>query len=128
MRTEPVSGQRSRRRRVIDAGAIVAVAVLTFVGAPAATAAPTTPPPVRVLSSQPGAGPGDIFITPTGDTTAYANGPEIIDRQGDVVWFHAAPQGLTAADSCRLPRPALSRTAGPDLVAGHRPGRPVQWN
>jgi hypothetical protein len=25
---------------------------------------------------------GDIFITPTGDQTTYANGPEIIDNHG----------------------------------------------
>ena len=43
-------------------------------------------------------GPGDIFVTPTGDATTYANGPEIIDRQGHVVWFHAIPTGQTAAD------------------------------
>ena len=41
---------------------------------------------------------GDFFITPTGDTSTYANGPEILDRGGNVVWFHAIPQGLTAAD------------------------------
>ncbi len=93
-----MSGRRSRRRRVIDAGAVTAVALLTVVGAPTAAAAPTAPPPVTIVSSQSGAGPGEIFITPTGDTTEYANGPEIINRQGDVVWFHAAPQGQTAAD------------------------------
>jgi hypothetical protein len=83
---------------VIDGGAVIAVGLLTFVGAPAAAAAPTAPPSVTILSSQSGAGPGEIFITPTGDTTEYANGPEIINRQGDVVWFHAVPQGQTAAD------------------------------
>jgi hypothetical protein len=54
VRTEPMSGQRSRRRRVIDAGAVIGVALLTVVGAPAAAAAPTAPPPVTILSSQSG--------------------------------------------------------------------------
>jgi hypothetical protein len=91
-------GRRSRQRRAIDAGAVMVAALLTFVGAPAAAAAPTAPPPVTVLSSQSGGGTGEIFLTPTGDTSQYANGPEIINRQGDVVWFHAVPQGQTAAD------------------------------
>ena len=30
--------------------------------------------------------------------STYANGPEILDRHGNVVWFHAIPQGQTAAD------------------------------
>jgi hypothetical protein len=41
---------------------------------------------------------GDFFITPTGDTTTYANGPEIVDGSGNVVWFHAVPTGDTASD------------------------------
>ena len=93
-----VSGHRPRWRRALASGAIVAGAVLALAGAQAAIAAPTAPPPITILSSQPGSGPGDIFITPTGDSTQYANGPEIIDRQGHVVWFHAIPQGQTAAD------------------------------
>jgi hypothetical protein len=40
----------------------------------------------------------DLFITPTGDATQYANGPEILDRHGNVVWFHPIPAGQTAAD------------------------------
>ncbi len=55
---------------------------------PAAAATPTTPPPVSILSSQPGFGHGeDLFITPVGDTETYAQGPEILEheRPGDLV-------------------------------------------
>jgi hypothetical protein len=75
----------------------VAVAGAGPAGAATATA-PTAPPPVTVLTHGADNHNGDIFITPTGATTTYANGPEIIDNQGHVVWFHAVPQGLTAAD------------------------------
>jgi len=63
-----------------------------------AQTAPTAPPPVTVLTHGASNPDGDIFITPTGDTSTYANGPEIINNQGQVVWFHAIPQGLTASD------------------------------
>jgi len=59
---------------------------------------PTAPPPVTILTSRGVQGRGDIFITPTGDTSQYANGPEILDGTGHVVWFHAIPQGLTSGD------------------------------
>jgi hypothetical protein len=61
-------------------------------------ATPTAPPPVSILSSSGSLGRGDFFITPTGDANTYANGPEILDRHGNVVWFHAIPQGQTASD------------------------------
>jgi Arylsulfotransferase (ASST) len=63
-----------------------------------ASAAPTSPPPVTILTSTPFIGPGDIFITPSGDTSTYANGPEILDRHGNVVWFHPNPPGQSATD------------------------------
>ncbi|MBV8218443.1 MAG: hypothetical protein JO325_08255 [Solirubrobacterales bacterium] len=53
----------------------------------AAAATPTNPPPLTILTSSGHATRGDIFITPTGDTGTYANGPEILDRRGNVVWF-----------------------------------------
>jgi hypothetical protein len=76
--------------------AAVSIALATAGSAIAAT--PTSPPPVTILTSRANLGPGDIFITPTDATDRYANGPEIIDRRGHVVWFHAIPQGLTASD------------------------------
>jgi hypothetical protein len=63
-----------------------------------AVSGPTAPPPVTVLTHGANNDDGDIFITPTGDTTTYANGPEIINNQGQVIWFHAIPDGLTASD------------------------------
>jgi len=60
---------------------------------------PTSPPPLTVLTTSHSGSPGeDYFLTPTGDTSTYANGPEIVDQNGKVVWFHAVPQGETAAD------------------------------
>jgi hypothetical protein len=64
----------------------------------ASASAPTAPPPVTFLTSSGPIGQGDIFITPTGDTSTYANGPEILDSHDNVVWFHAVPQGETASD------------------------------
>jgi len=89
------------RRAVIVAATLAAAtvpaALVTAAGAEAAT--PTAPPPVTILTSSPFAGlGGDFFITPTGDTSTYANGPEILDANGKVVWFHPVPQGLTPAD------------------------------
>jgi hypothetical protein len=81
--------------------AVLALATATLAGAGAGAAfaaTPATPPPVNILTSTGRLGPGDIFITPTGDTSEYANGPEILDQHGNVVWFHAIPQGLTSAD------------------------------
>jgi hypothetical protein len=92
----------SQRWRRLLAAASLLVASLPaalLTAGPAAAAAPTAPPPVSILTSSPfQEGHGDIFITPTGDTSTYANGPEILDRNGNVVWFHAIPQGLTPAD------------------------------
>ena len=88
---------RRWRRRAARVAALFAGALLGGAGS-AAAATPTAPPPVTILTSSPHASIGDIFITPTGDSSTYANGPEILDRAGNVVWFHAIPQGETAAD------------------------------
>jgi hypothetical protein len=78
--------------------AIFTVAAVLSAAASALAATPTAPPPVSILTSTGHLGTGDFFITPTGDSTTYANGPEILDEHGNVVWFHAIPQGLTASD------------------------------
>src|SRR5204862_4258407 len=78
------------------AATLIALAALAAAGP--AGADPTAPPPVTILSASGNSDRGDIFITPTGDQTQYANGPEIIDRHGNVVWFHAIPAGQTASD------------------------------
>ena len=105
------------RRRIVRAAAVTALALLAAAGT-AIAATPTAPPPVTILTSSGHVAHGDIFITPTGDTSTYANGAEILDRRGNVVWFHAAPQGLTAADfrtQTYLGKPVLTFWQGTGL-------------
>ncbi len=109
--------RRVARRRLVGAAALAGAALMAAAGSAAADP-PTAPPPVTILTSTGRAAPGDIFITPTGDTTSYANGAEILDRRGNIVWFHAAPQGLTAADfraQTYLGRPVLTFWQGTGL-------------
>ncbi|HTT94370.1 MAG TPA: arylsulfotransferase family protein [Solirubrobacterales bacterium] len=89
----------TRRRRLAAAVAIVSLAALAGGAATAgvATADPTAPPPVTVLTHG-NAGNGDFFVSPFGDQTTYANGPEILDQNGNVVWFKAVPAGQEASD------------------------------
>ncbi len=97
----PRSGLQRRLQMLIGAVAlVVGAALIALVGASAASAAnPTSPPPVTILTSSPFvAQGGDFFISPFGDTSTYANGPEIVDSQGDVVWFKAVPAGQEASD------------------------------
>jgi len=94
----PARARPARWRVRLSAVAVLAAATTLTVAAPALAAAPTNPPPLTFLTPNGAVGRGDIFITPTGDTTTYANGPEILTRDGKVVWFHAIPEGLTAAD------------------------------
>jgi Arylsulfotransferase (ASST) len=108
-----------RRSRVLlsFATALSAAAMLAAAGS-AVAATPVAPPPVTILSSSGRAAPGDIFITPTGDTSTYANGAEILDRRGNVVWFHAVPPGLTTADfrtQTYLGKPVLTFWQGTGL-------------
>jgi len=78
---------------------VVGAAVFALAGASAALAAPTSPPPVSILTSSPFvAQGGDFFISPFGDSSTYANGPEILNSQGGVVWFQAVPAGEEASD------------------------------
>jgi Arylsulfotransferase (ASST) len=108
---------RRFRRRVGWTTAVTTVAVLAAAGSSVA-ATPAAPPPVKVLTSGANVAPGDIFITPTADTSTYANGAEILDRGGNVVWFHPAPPGLTAADfraQTYLGKPVLTFWQGTGL-------------
>jgi hypothetical protein len=92
------------RRRGLAYTAAVAGAVLpaalAMAGPAAATAdtVPTAPPPITILTPGADNQNGDIFISPFGDTSTYANGPEIIDNHGHVIWFHPVPAGQEAAD------------------------------
>ena len=90
--------RRLRRTALTSAVALGAGATALLVAAPLADAAPTSPPPLTFLTSSGPVGHGDIFITPTGDTSTYANGPEILSPGGNVVWFHPIPQGDTSGD------------------------------
>jgi hypothetical protein len=97
----PRSGLQRRLQMLIGAVTlVVGAALIALVGASAASAAASTsPPPVTILTSSPFvAQGGDFFISPFGDASTYANGPEIINSQGDVVWFKAVPAGEEASD------------------------------
>jgi hypothetical protein len=107
------------------AAIVVAAVPIALSAANAEAAIPTTPPPVTILNSQPGFGNGDdIFITPTGDPETYAAGPEILNTQGQPVWFHPVPQGEVATDfrtQTYLGKPVLTWWQG-DEVSGHGEG------
>ena len=94
----PSRSGRRRWRRLALGAAVVLGAAASAPGGAADAATPTSPPPVTILTSQPNTGRGDIFISPFGDTSTYANGPEILNQQGNVVWFKAVPAGEEAAD------------------------------
>ncbi len=102
-RSPSSSGPRSwmqRWRQMLVGSVVVAFGAIPVAlsSASVADAAPTAPPPVTILTAASDVSRGDLFVTPTGDTTTYANGPEILDSHGNVVWFQAVPQGQTAAD------------------------------
>jgi Arylsulfotransferase (ASST) len=83
------------------AAAIAAVAVAgALAGAvPASAASSLKPPPVTVLTDQGGERGGDLFVSPFGDSSTYANGAEILSPDGKkVVWFHPVPAGQEASD------------------------------
>jgi hypothetical protein len=84
------------RRRIAAALVSTALAALVAV-APAAADTPTSPPPVTVLTHG-NTGKGDFFVSPFSDQSTYANGPEILDQDGNVVWFKPVGQGEEAAD------------------------------
>jgi Arylsulfotransferase (ASST) len=88
----------SRRWRHLVAGmAATAVAALAVGASSASADTPTSPPPITVLTHG-NAGRGDFFVSPFSDQSTYANGPEILDQNGNVVWFKPIPQGQEASD------------------------------
>ena len=103
MSQNPLSTLRKRaassRRRLAATFAIASLAALAGGAATAGIAAadPTAPPPVTVLTHG-NVGKGDFFVSPFSNQTTYANGPEILDQDGNVVWFKPVPQGQEAAD------------------------------
>ena len=104
MSETPTSSARGRaaRRWRRSSAAVVTTFVSALATSTAVTSAaadtPTAPPPVSILTSQGDLGQGDFFISPFGDATTYANGPEILDQRGNVVWFHSVPAGEEASD------------------------------
>jgi hypothetical protein len=94
------------RRKTWGVGVLAGVAAIAVAGAvPAASAATgraastLKPPPVTVLTDKAGNGGGDIFISPFGDSSTYANGAEILSPDGKkVIWFHQAPAGEEDSD------------------------------
>jgi hypothetical protein len=93
-------GRARRRTALAVTAAAVAAAGPALIAASPATAAgaPTAPPPVTVLTGHASRADGDLFISPFGDQGTYANGPEILNSKGKVVWFHAVPTGEEASD------------------------------
>ncbi len=87
---------RFRLRGAAVVGAVLATAAAAAPSALAST--PTAPPPLTTLTQTTNFGGRDIFITPTGDTSAYANGPEILSPSGKVVWFDPLAAGQTPGD------------------------------
>ncbi len=85
-----------RLRRLLATVAVAALAIGAL--AASATADPTAPPPVTVLTHGANIGKGDFFVSPFGGTATYQNGPEILDQNGNVVWFHPVPTGQEASD------------------------------
>lgn len=94
-RTQPQA--RGRWRRLAAALLASAVGALAAGASAASADSPTAPPPVTVLTHGK-VGEGDFFVSPFGGTDKYANGPEILDQDGNVVWFHPVPAGQEAAD------------------------------
>ncbi len=91
----PPSHRRRLAYAVALAGAVLAAAVPAGAGA---DSPPTAPPPITIVTPGADNHNGDIFVAPFGDSDTYANGPEIIDNHGHVIWFHAVPAGQEAAD------------------------------
>jgi hypothetical protein len=88
----------ARRRRHLITAVVATVVAALALGASAASAdTPTSPPPVAVLTHG-DVGNGDFFVSPFSDQSTYANGPEILDQNGNVVWFKPIPQGQEASD------------------------------
>ncbi len=88
---------RWRRALRVVAAAVLTAVVPAAAAAPAVADTPTAPPPVSILTEG-NVGHGDFFISPFGGTATYANGPEILDQQGNVVWFQPVPAGQEASD------------------------------
>jgi hypothetical protein len=97
-RRRPMLSRRLATCAAALAAVIPAAAVAAQPAAADTTVPPTAPAPLTATTGTSAPGQGDLFLTPTGDTTAYANGAEITDRTGQELWFHPAPTGDVDAD------------------------------
>jgi hypothetical protein len=87
------------RRLAVGALALTAAAVPVALGGASSALASSLPtPPLTILTPHATAGQGDIFISPFGEATTYANGPEILNGDGTVIWSKAVPAGEEASD------------------------------
>lgn len=80
--------------------AVVALVPAAAHGSTKATGDSALPfPPVTVTTDSAGAASGDIFVSPFGASSTYANGAEILSPDGQqVLWSHAVPAGQEIAD------------------------------
>lgn len=94
--------RRQLRRTLTSAAAAMAVALLSVLPAQpgsAVGAAPKPPVPLEVLTSEGARGSGYIFVSPGGPgVTEYTLGPQILDREGKLVWFHPVPPSQQVLD------------------------------
>jgi len=94
-----------RRRTFVRVAGVVACAMALLAPAAPAVADPTTPPPpearpvpVTVRTLLPGTSPGLLFLDPQSLAMAYQHGPQILDNQGRLVWFHKVADGTFATN------------------------------
>lgn len=87
----------STERAVRPFVATLALLAFVFVSSLRIGAQTVSPPPVAILGNSGSLADGYIFIGPQAiSTLSPAQGPEIIDNQGRVVWFLPSPNGKTA--------------------------------
>jgi len=94
---QPDVARRWRRAAPLLIAALALALTLGTTSSALATT-PSAPPPVSIVTPYSHPGQNDIFISPFGDTATYANGPEILDQKGNVVWFQPVPAGQEASD------------------------------
>ena len=94
--------RRQLRRTLTSAAAAMTVALLSVLPVQpgsAVGAAPKPPVPLEVLTSHGARGSGYIFVSPGGPgVTTYTLGPQILDREGNLVWFHPVPLSQQVLD------------------------------
>ncbi len=79
-------------------GAPVPVPTTTTTTTTTAAAPALARPPLKIITGTKAVGSGDIFVSPFGDPSQYANGAEILSPTGKEIWFHPAPYGQEDSD------------------------------